>query len=251
MLLFHTDNLPHYGLERIFRFAKEAGFDGLEIGVGRNFDTQSPAYIKELSARYDFPVKAFSITRNQEEDLSTVFQHTVREFEGSTMNLVPAAMLSFKYKKWMEEIVPKLARKYNLTACRRNVPMETMLGFLPNRSDNSVAALRQAGLICLDLTALAKSNEDIMKALQEAGTSLKHVYLSNVYQNAPYSSPVHGVLPLESFLTKLARSDYHGNFTLYVSAKELKEGNDEMVLAKMVEAREFFEKYFVDDPADV
>lgn len=251
MLLFHTDNLPHYGLERIFRFAKQAGYDGLEIGVGPNLDTQSPDYIKELSERYDFPVKAFSIVTGHEETLSKAFQYTVREFEGSTMNLVPAGNLSFKYKNWMQEIVPKLARKYNLMACRRNVPMETMLGFLPGRSDNSVAALRQAGLVCLDLTALAKANDDIMKALQEAGSSLKHVYLSNVYQSVAYSSPVHGVLPLESFLTKLARADYHGNFTMYVNGKEFGEGDDERVLSKMIEAREFFEKYFQDDPADV
>ena len=251
MLLFHTDNLPHYGLERIFDFAKKAGYDGLEIGVNRNFDTQNSEYIKALSTRYDLPVKAFSITPKYEEDLATPFQYTVREFEGITMNLIPAQVLSFKYKKWMDEIVPKLARKYNLTACRRNVPTEAMLGFLPNRSDNSVTALRQAGNVCLDLTALALSNEDIMKALQEAGTSLKHVYLSNVHRKMPYSAPMHGVLPLESFLTKLARKDYRGNFTLYVKPKELAEGDDAQVLAKMIEAREFIEKYFVADPQGV
>lgn len=251
MLLFHTDNLPHYGLERIFDFAKQAGYDGIEVGVGRNFDTQNPVYLKKLEERYDLPIKAFSITAKQEEDLATAFQHTVREFEGSTMNLVPPQVLSFRYKKWMEEIVPKLARKYNLTACRRNLPTETMLGFLPNRTDNSVASLRQAGSICLDLTALALSNEDIMKSLEEAGTALRHVYISNVYQRMPYSVPTHGVLPLESFFTKLARSDFRGNFTLYVNARELGEGDDERVVAKMIESREFFEKYFVDDPQDV
>jgi len=251
MLLFHTDNLPQYGLERIFQFAKAAGYDGLEVGVGRNFDTQNPDYIKQLSERYDLPVKAFSIVSKQEENLSTAYQHTVREFEGITMNLIPAQSLSFKYKKWMDEIVPKLARKYNLMACRRNVPMETMLGFLPNRSDNSVMALRQAGNVCLDLTALALSNDDIMKSLEEAGSALKHVYLSNVHRKQPYSSPIHGVLPLESFLTKLARKDFRGNFTLYVKAQELGEGDDDRVIAKMVEAREFFEKYFVADSNEV
>jgi len=251
MLLFHTDNLPHYGLERTFEFAKKAGYDGIEIGVGRSYDTQNPAYIKQLSARYALPVKAFSITSKCEEDLAKVFQHTVREFEGSTMNLVPAQMLSFKYKKWMEEIVPKLAQKYNLTACRRNVPAETMMGFLPSRSDNSVAALRQTGLVCLDLTALAMSNDDIMRSLEEAGTALRHVYISNVHKKMPYSAPMHGVLPLESFLTKLARADFKGDFTLFVKAQELHEGDDEKVIAKMIEAREFIEKYFVADPADV
>jgi len=244
MLLFHTDNLPHYGLERIFEFAKAAGYDGLEIGVGRNFDTQNPDYIKKLSERYDLPVKAFSIVAKQEENLAVAYQHTVREFEGAIMNLIPPQSLSFKYKKWMEEIVPKLAQKYNLTACRRNVPNETMLGFLPGRSDNSISALRQAGPVCLDLTALALANEDIMKAIEEAGTALKHVYLSNVFRKQPYSAPVHGVLPLESFLTKLAGKDFRGNFTLYVKPQELYEGDDDQVIAKMVESREYFEKYF-------
>ena len=251
MLLFHTDNLPHYGLERIFEFAKAAGYDGLEIGVGPNFDTQNPAYIKKLSERYDLPVKAFSIKAKQEEALCTVYQHTVREFEGVTMNLVPAQSLSFQYKKWMEELVPKLAQKYNLMACRRNVPMETMLGFLPNRTDNSVASLRQQGNVCLDLTALALSNDDIMKAIEEAGNALKHVYISNVFKKKPYCVPVHGVLPLESFLTKLARKSYNGHFTVYVQAQELFEGDDEQIVAKMIESREFIEQYFVAETQDV
>jgi len=251
MLLFHTDNLPHYGLERIFEFAKAAGYDGLEVGVGPNFDTQSPEYIKKLSERYDLPVKAFSIKAKHEESLSQAYQYTVREFEGSTMNLVPAQALSFQYKKWMEEIVPKLAQKYNLMACRRNVPMETMLGFLPNRTDNSVAALRQQGNVCLDLTALALSNDDIMRAIEEAGNALKHVYISNVFKKQPYCLPVHGVLPLESFLTKLARKSYNGNLTLYVNPRELAEGDDEQVIAKMIESREYIEQYFVAEAQDI
>ncbi len=245
MLLFHTDNLPHHGLERIFDFAAQTGYDGIEIGVGVNYDTHDPEYLKSLEKRYKIPIKAFSMNIKKEEVLIKKYQNTVKEFHEVTMNLHPPQNLSFKYKKWLKEIAPKLAKKYGLRLCYRNVPFESLMGVFPKRSDNTMSTLKSKGFVCTDLTALAKSNEDIMKSIEVLGGHLKHVYLSNVYRNSSYSMPDRGVLPLESYLTKLAKIDYRGHFTLYVKGRDLQEGKDEVTLEKMKQAREFFDKYYV------
>ena len=244
MLLFHTDNLPRHGLERIFELAVKAGFDGIEIGVNQNLDTQNPGYLKELSDRHNLPIKAFSLDVKHDEALLKAYQSTVREFGGCTLNLHPPGSFSFKYQRWLNEIAPKLAKKYRHQLCFRNLPHESMLGMIPKRKHNNLDALKEKGSVCLDLTASALSNEDIMQALNTRKSKMRHVYVSNLHRHAPYSMPDRGILPLESFLTKLAQNDFRGDFTLRVAARHLQEGNEEVTLQKMKEACAFFSQYF-------
>jgi sugar phosphate isomerase/epimerase len=251
MILFHTDNLIHYGLERIFGFAKKAGYIGIEVGITNNYDTQDSEYLKELEARFDIKICAFSLSEKYEERLMQSFQKTVREFPGVTINLNPPQVLSFKYKKWIKTTIPRLAKKYDLKFNKKNTPLKMILGIVPKRSDNSVESFKKKGNICLDLSALALSNEDIMKAAGSLGTKLKHIYLSNLSQNQPYSTPMNGVLPIESFLVKLAHKSYRGSFTLRINYHFLSEGNEEILLKKMIEIREFYEKYFVKEFVDM
>lgn len=50
MISLHTSSLSKYGLNRIFEFARDAGFDGIEIAVDKNdYDTQNAEYIKKNS----------------------------------------------------------------------------------------------------------------------------------------------------------------------------------------------------------
>ncbi len=247
MLLFHSDNLRHHGLERVFEMAKEAGFDGIEIGINQNVDTHNPAYLKKLEARYGLPIKAFSLLEAKDEALIKVYQGTVREFENCTLNLHNASAFAFKYQRWLKEIAPKLAKKYQHRLCFRNLPHESILGVIPKRRSNNLDALKNQGLVCLDLTALALSNNDIMQAITILKGKMKHVYLSNVYRRAPYSLPDRGVLPVESFLTKLAKLGYSSNFTVKVGGRTLQEGNEEMTIEKMKETVKFFNTYFCAD----
>ena len=50
MLTLSTDSLKGYGLNRIFEFAKDADFDGIDLAVDPTvLDTQNSGYIKELT----------------------------------------------------------------------------------------------------------------------------------------------------------------------------------------------------------
>lgn len=244
MLLLHSQSFPHYGLERFFRFAKEAGFDGVEVVINENFDTQNAAYLHELEERYDLPVKAFSLPHRREEEFFEILHEVVKEFPGTTLNVSSPQSFSFKYKRWMNSIVPKLAKKYELKVNRRNVPFQLMFGMIPERTENSLFSLREKGAVCLDLSALWASKEEAMRSIAFLGDNLRHVYLSNVHRNTPYSPLPKGILPLESFLTKLKQSHYHGDFTLKIAPAELHEGDDAKVMETLVESREFFEEYF-------
>ncbi len=248
MFILSTESLPHYGVERVFDFAKKAGFDGVNIAVGPNLDTQSPKYLKQLEERYSLPIKAFSLVGKGEEERFEIFQRTVREFSGTTIIVNPPKMMAFKYKTWVTDVVPRLAQKYDLRACRRNLPSKNMLGIIPSRSENSLFTLKQEGLVCLDVTALALSNEEIMKSISFLGNTLGHVYLSNVQRGIPYALPQKGILPIESFLTKLATQiRFRGGFTLRVDAHQLDEADESHVLERLKDCRRFFDEYFTNN----
>ena len=245
MLLISSESFPNYGLENFFLFAKKAGYDGVEIVVNENFDSQNPEYLKQLQQRVGLPILAFGITRKMEGKYTEAFQNVVRNFPGATLNLSPPATLSFQYKEWMTKIAPRLAKKYDLALCRKNMPAENLFGMLPSRTENSLYALRQAGDVCLDLSALWKNNEEIIRTIAFLGDSLQHIYLSNVHQNVPYCPPQNGILPVESFLTKLAQMHYRKNFTMKIAPGQLAPGKEDETIRILVESREFFQKYFV------
>ncbi len=244
MILLNSQSLPHYGLERFFEFTKQAGFDGVEITVTHNLDTQNPDYLKRLVERYQLPVRAFSVDGKHVEQLTEAFQLTVREFPGVTLNLPPAPNFAFKYKKWLKVIVPKLCQKYNLKSNLKNVPVETMFGILPKSLQNSLAALKDLGYVCLDLSALWSSKDEVMRAVQFLGGNLRHVYLSNVHANIPYVGLAKGVLPVESLLNKLALNQFKGDFTLFLGHKQLHEGQTDRIFSELKLSKDFFDKYF-------
>lgn len=244
MLYLTSASFPHYGLERFFRFASELGFDGVEIKVCENFDTQNPAYLKELSERFSLPIKIFSLPNHNPAAYTEAFERVVRDFPQTTINLAPPETWASGYKNWTQSMVPRIVQQNRLQLNRRNVPFKMTLGFIPSHTEGSLHALRESGDVSLDICALWKMQEDIIRATNMLGQKLKHVYLGNVYQGQMYTPLTHGLLPVESLLTKLARENYKADFTLKISPAALHEGNDDKLKQTLQESKEFFEKYF-------
>lgn len=250
MLLLSSQSFPHYGLERFFGFASKLNFDGVEICISDNFDTQNPEYLKYLEKKYDISIKAFSLPNRDGDKYMAVFERVVAEFPGSLINLASPEVFSYSYKRWLDFTVPRLVKRHRLIFARRNTPFKTIFGFVPARSESSLHELRGKGDVSLDLSALWKSTEDIMRSASFLAEKLQHVYLSNVNHGLMYSPLPTGILPVESFLTKLARENYRGMFTLKIAPENMHEGDDQRMLKTLKESKEFFEKYFVFHPEE-
>ncbi len=247
MLLITSQSFPHYGLERFFKFAQELSVDGVEILINSNFDTQDPSYLKELEARFKVPIKAFTLPTKGADKFINAFEKVVSHFEGSTVNLSSPEVLSFSYKKWMENSVPQLSKRFRLNLNRITLPAETIMGIIPARNEASLHMLRQKGNVAADLSALWKNTEDVMRVPDFLREKMKVVYLSNVRNGSMYAPLPIGILPVESFLTKLARDDYRGDFIIKISPRNLHEGNWERMMETMQESKDFFEKYYKKD----
>jgi hypothetical protein len=244
MLLLTSQSFPHYGLERFFHFAKELEVDGVEILINSNLDTQDPEYLKELEKRFEIPIKYFSLPIKGAGKFINTFEEVVSKFPGTTINLASPEVLSFSYKEWMGKVVPQLCKRFRLRLNRVVTPTETILGIIPARNESSLHMLRQKGSVCVDLSALWKNTEEIMRVPDFLRDKMRTVYLSNVHNGMMYTPLPIGILPVESFLTKLARDGFRGDFIFKMSPKSLHEGDIEKMMATLKESKIFFEKYF-------
>jgi len=57
-VVFSTGSLHPFGLERVFGWAAETGFDGVEVMMDDRWDTHQPAYLNGLAERYGLPILA-------------------------------------------------------------------------------------------------------------------------------------------------------------------------------------------------
>ncbi len=244
MLLLASQSFSRYGLERFFKFAKTLGFQSVEIQISSNFDTQNSQYLHELEERFGIKIGIISLPASGADNFIDAFERVISEFSGVMVNVYSPEVFSSRYKNWIEKSLPQLCQRYRLRMNRVTAPFKTVLGIMPTRTEGSMHALREAGDVSVDIIALWKSNEDIMRASGFLREKMKHIYLSNAQGGQGYVSLPHGVLPVESFLTKLAREDYRGDFTLKISPQHMYEGNDERMLEVLKESKEFFEKYF-------
>jgi sugar phosphate isomerase/epimerase len=62
--LFSTDSLSGYGLDLVFELVKEAGFDGIDLAIWKNFDSRKIDYVKKLSDNYKLPIKVIQTSDN-------------------------------------------------------------------------------------------------------------------------------------------------------------------------------------------
>ncbi len=245
MLILHTASLHKYGLNRIFEFAKAAGYDGLEIGVDKaNYDTQNAEYLKQLSEAHQMPIMALHAPTNGAQKS---VEHTIRmaEFLGCPMVVItPPRLLDFKFTSWLKKEVPGLRKKKNIQIALANANGNTILGFLPERALNNLEALKKFGMVALDTSSTVSKKWDLMRIYEHLRKLVVHIHLSNVRYHREYSLPNEGILPLESLLKKLKKDNFKGAISVLVRPSELNAGDDLDVVKKLKHVKKFVEEYF-------
>ncbi|MDH5597352.1 MAG: sugar phosphate isomerase/epimerase, partial [Candidatus Peregrinibacteria bacterium] len=242
----HTNSLSKYGLNRIFEFAKKAGYDGIEIGVDKNsFDTQNAEYIKQLSEQYGLPVLALHSPIN---GTARSVEHVIdmaEYLDCPVVVITPPKLLDFKFANWLKKETPKIRKKKHIQLAMVNAPGKTVLGFLPDRAMNSVADLKKFGMVALDCSSAAsKKWGNLMSVYNHLSKIVVHVHLSNINKHKEYALPNEGILPLESFLKKLKATDYKGSISLRVRPTELHAGDDDKVISALKKAKEFIDEFY-------
>lgn len=245
MLALSTDTLKGYGLNRIFNFAKEAKYDGIDLSIDpKNFDTQNTEYIKLLIDQYNLPVLAIQTAPNANPHKIQEAVKMAKELGTRIIVIQPPKLFDFKYVQWLKNEIPKIRQKENISIALENAPSETFLGIIPEHAMGNILEMKKFKHACLDTTRVAQKREDLIRVYKTLRKYLVHVHLSNVKTGRQYYLPQDGILPIESFLTKLKQDNFAGNISYKINPKFLNAGEDEKTLKVLNEMKAFYDQYF-------
>lgn len=245
MIVISTDSLRGYGLNRVFDLAKQAGYDGIDLVVDYGqFDTFNTDYVKKLVLDNKLPVHAVTAPNEIAPKRIEEIVSLAKEIGAKVVVLQPPKILDFKMTSWMKSEIPKLREKEGISIALENAPSGTFLGIIPEHAMGSAADLKDFKHVCLDVARLGEQKKDLMRAYTALKKFLVHIHLSNFYQGKKYAPPQEGIMPLESFMTKLKEDGYPGAISMKILPKYLHCGDDARVVKELVKARKYYEKFY-------
>ena len=243
-VIFSTGSLYPFGLARIYAWATETGYDGVEIMMDDRWDTHQRSYLEHLVDRHGIPILALhpplrrgAWNLGPEETLVRVAR-LARSMEVPVVVAHPPPP-GRPLERWRAGPLRE-ARDLGVSVAVENMPRaRTLLGkprscFLPEH-------LAGLGDVTLDTSHVGASKADLMRANSVLACRLRHVHLSDsdLTGGDQHRLPGQGRLPLRPFLAALANSDYPGAVTLELKPWPLGAPDTESILTRMREALEF------------
>lgn len=245
MLALSTDSLRGYGLNRIFQMVKAAGYDGVDLQIDpKNYDTQNADYVKSLVDQTGVPILGIATPPNAN---AHKIQDTIRMAKLLNCRVIviqPPKIFDFKYVQWLKNEIPKIRQKENISIALENAPTESFLGLIPGHAMGNILDLKKFKHASLDTTRVAQKRDDLIRVYKALQKYMVFVHLSNVKAGTPYYLPSKGILPVESFLTKLKQDGYPGTVSLKLNPKFLSAGEDDKVMKSLQEQKLFYDTYF-------
>ncbi|MBP8016690.1 sugar phosphate isomerase/epimerase [Candidatus Gracilibacteria bacterium] len=246
MLLLSTSVLEGYGLHKIFKLVSKSSFDGINLDLNySNFDTSDADYIKELSDEFNVPV--LSITAYERKMNKSEVDNILliaKKLGVKNINFYPPFRKD-KDTTWFSEYIGKVKEKFSdLNICIINVEPRTILFFIPEYKDatlNTIKKITGDTVLCVSSVDIT-SGIDLLKTFSILGNTIKNVFLSDRNTNKKELFLGSGDMPLESLFVKLKKAGYKGIFTLKINPKEVGVGNEELVLKRLKEARDFIKE---------
>ncbi len=245
MLILCTDSLKGYGLNRIFEMAKKAGYEGIDLAIHPDqFDTINSEYVQSLIKEYGLPVHAISTPETIDADQIKEIVKMAKKLDSKVIVIQPPRIFNFKLASWLRKEIPKLREKEFISIALENAPAGAFLGFIPEHAMSNTSELKKFKHISLDTARIGDRKKDLMRSYAAFKKYLVHVHLSNVHHGKPYSLPEDGIMPLESFLTKLKQENYPGAISIKILPKHLNAGDDDKLVTALEKVKKFYDKYY-------
>jgi len=254
VLLLSTSSLQWYGLHRIFQFAKESGYLGIDLALTTlNYDLWDEEYVNKLSNEFNIPVLSITspLKWMSEEKVDKIIK--IAQFLWSQLVTFTPPHYSDKNTSRFTSYIKKVKRNTTLTISIRNVESKFIFFVFPEYKNSTLFEIKRVTWnTTLDLSNIDISSwMDIMKAQKLLWWTIKNILLSDKrgtkkmllpWQAGWFSS----FLPLESFLMKLKTISYTWFITLKVRPSELWVWNKQKVLQNLEFIKDYYNKHFFD-----
>ena len=216
-VVFSTGSLYPFGLERVYGWASEAGFDGVEIMMDERWDTHQGDYLQSLVERNGVPILALHTPLYRGAWGLGPEETLVRVAKLAASMGVPVVVAhppppGRPLERWKNGPL-SAAREHGVAVAVENMPRSTAGGMfrVRRRSCYLPEHLADVGEVTLDTSHAGASKVDLLRAHSVLATRLRHVHLSDSNLEAgrdEHRLPGKGRLPLKPFLAALAASGY-------------------------------------------
>lgn len=241
-VIFSTGSLYPFGLERVYGWISETGFDGVEIMMDERWDTHQEDYLKGLVEKYNIPILALHPPLRRgawglgpEETLVRVAR-LARKMEVTVVVAHPPPP-GRPLERWKAGPLRE-AREQGVTIAVENMPRSEAGGVFRVRRRSCYLPEHLAGVgeVTLDTSHAGASKVDILRAHSVLAAQLRHVHLSDSNLEAgrdEHRLPGRGRLPLKPLLAALAASGYPGAVSLELKPWPLGTPEPETILERM------------------
>jgi sugar phosphate isomerase/epimerase len=245
---FSSGSLYPFGLERVYGWAAEAGFDGVEVMMDERWDTHQEFYLNDLVERHGLPILALHPPLRRgawglgpEETLVRVARLASKI--GAPVVVAHPPPPGRPLERWRAGPLRE-AREQGVAVAVENMPRGEAGGFfrVRRRSCYLPEHLADVGDVTLDTSHAGASKVDLVWAHSVLAGQLRHVHLSDSNLEAgrdEHRLPGKGRLPLKPFLAALAASGYPGAVSLELKPWPLGTPDPETILERMRAARRF------------
>ncbi len=245
-VVFSTGSLHPFGLERVFGWAAEAGFDGVEIMMDDRWDTHQPAYLAGLVERHRLPILALhppiyaGAWRLGREETLVRSARLARRVSCPLVVAHPPPP-GRPLRRWAQG--PLAAAREEVTVAVENMPANGPGFFGVRRASCHLPEhLAGVGEVTLDTSHVGASGVDLLAAREVLAGQLRHVHLSDsnlVLGKDDHRLPGRGKLPLVPFLAALAADGYPGAVSLELKPWPLGTPDPKVILERMRAALDF------------
>jgi sugar phosphate isomerase/epimerase len=219
-------------LHDAFPLISETGFDGIEVMVTSDPDTQDAGRIGDLSERNALPVFAIHAPfllmarRVFGADPIGKIDRTVelaRRVGAPLVVVHPPYRWQTKYRRWLDERLSAITAQTGVRVAVENMYPVRVRGhrLLQFHDSMTLEDLERYPAVVLDTSHAAVAGLDLLEAPARLGDRLAHVHLSN---NAGRGWDSHlpldeGVLELDGFLDALGATGFRGAISLEIDLR--------------------------------
>ena len=237
------------GVEEGFRFAKLAGFDGVEVMVTNDANTQSAERLLELSAQYDLPIMSihapvlllthFVWGRDPQIKLEKSAE-LARAVGASAVVVHPPFRWQAEYSTNFLRIVRETEQASGIEICVENmfpwkVRGRSMKAYAPGWDP----VVMDCDHVTLDFSHAALSGRDALEMATALGPRLRHVHLCDGSGSLDEGKifdehllPGYGSQPVAEVLAFLAQTDWSGHVVAEVNTRKARTEEERLRLLK-------------------